>query len=53
MFITDFLLLVTMLIGLLRMRHGGGGTLALGRLLWTQVRSRQLLRSHVSLHYLM
>jgi len=36
MFITDFLLLVTMLIGLLRMRHGGGGTLALGRLLWTQ-----------------
>jgi hypothetical protein len=40
MFITDFILLVTMLIGLLRLRYCGAGTCGLGRLLWKQVRWR-------------
>jgi hypothetical protein len=37
-FITDLILLVIMLGGLLRMRHRGAGTFALGRLLWKQVK---------------
>ena len=36
--ITDILLLLIMLIGLLRMRIEGGGTFSLGRILWKQVR---------------
>jgi hypothetical protein len=34
---TDFVLLFTMLIGLLRLRIEAGGTLSLGRFLWKQV----------------
>ena len=37
MFITDFILLVTMLFGLLRFRLRGAGSFGLGRLLWKQV----------------
>jgi hypothetical protein len=36
-FVTDFILLLVMLVGLLRMRHRGAGRFALGRLLWKQV----------------
>jgi hypothetical protein len=46
MFLTDFILLVIMLVGLLRMGIFGTGTFALGRLgrlLWKQVRWRRLL----------
>jgi len=35
--VTDIILLSIMLIGLSRMRRHGGGTMALGRLLWNQV----------------
>jgi hypothetical protein len=35
--ITDVLLLLIMLIGLLRMRLEAGGALSLGRILWKQV----------------
>ncbi|KAI0277121.1 hypothetical protein BGY98DRAFT_981948 [Russula aff. rugulosa BPL654] len=42
--ITDVVLLLIVLIGLLRLFHDGGGSFALGRLLWKQVRSEQ---SHV------
>jgi hypothetical protein len=35
--VTDIVLLTIMLIGLARMRRHGGGTMALGRLLWKQV----------------
>jgi len=38
----DIILLLIMLVGLLRIRLQGGGTFALGRLLWTQVRCWQL-----------
>jgi hypothetical protein len=34
---TDIILLSTMLVGLLRLRRGGGGKFGLGRLLWKQV----------------
>jgi len=34
--ISDIVLLLIVLIGLLRLLHGGGGTFALGRLLWKQ-----------------
>jgi len=34
--VTDIILLSIMLIGLSHMRHHGGGTMALGRLLWNQ-----------------
>jgi len=37
--ITDIVLLLIMLIGLLRLLHGSGGSFALGRLLWKQVGS--------------
>lgn len=37
MLVTDFFLLVAMLVGLLRIRHRGAGAFALGRLLWKQV----------------
>ena len=37
LFITDFILLLIMLAGLLRLRRCGLGTFELGRLLWTQV----------------
>ena len=37
MFITDFVLLVVMLFGLLRLQRRGSGTFGLGRLLWRQV----------------
>lgn len=43
MFITDFILLVVMLVGLLRMGVLGPDTFALGSLLWKQVRRRRLL----------
>jgi len=36
--VTDLALLFIMLIGLLRLRHRGGGRFSLGRLLWKQVR---------------
>ena len=39
--ITDVVLLLIVLIGLLRLFHDGGGSFALGRLLWKQVRSEQ------------
>ena len=35
--ITDITLLIIMLVGLLRLRRYGAGTLDLGRLLWKQV----------------
>src|SRR5712671_6020528 len=38
MLINDVILLLTMLVGLLRLRHHGGGRFDLGRLLWKQVR---------------
>jgi hypothetical protein len=41
--ITDIVLLLIMLIGLLRLLHDSGGSFALGRLLWKQVGSG---RSH-------
>jgi len=37
MLITDFVLLVIMLIGLLRLRRRSAGTCAIGLLLWKQV----------------
>ena len=42
--ITDIVLLLIVLIGLLRLLHDGGGSFALGRLLWKQVGSG---RSHI------
>ena len=53
MFITDFFLLLVMLIGLLRMRHRGAGTFALGQLLWKQVRWKRLLHGRGTLFPLM
>jgi len=38
MLINDVTLLLTMLVGLLRLRHHDGGRFDLGRLLWKQVR---------------
>jgi hypothetical protein len=38
MLVADIALLLIMLIGLLRIRHSGGGRFDLGRLLWKQVR---------------
>jgi len=38
MFVTDAVLLMTMFVGLLRLRRRGGSTFELGRLLWKQVR---------------
>jgi hypothetical protein len=38
--ITNIILLLTMLIGLLRLRSEGGGTFGIGSLLWKQVRYR-------------
>jgi hypothetical protein len=42
LFVTDCLLLLFMLAGLLRLRRRGGGTFELGRLLWRQVRAAVL-----------
>ena len=39
MFVTDAVLLMTMFVGLLRLRRRGGDTFELGRLLWKQVRA--------------
>ena len=39
LFVTDCLLLIFMLAGLLRLRRRGGGAFELGRLLWRQVRA--------------
>jgi hypothetical protein len=39
--VTDVVLLLSMLIGLLRLRLQAGGALNLGRFLWNQVRSWQ------------
>ena len=39
-FITDIILLLMVLVGLIRLRYHGGGTLGLGRLLWKQVAFR-------------
>jgi hypothetical protein len=47
MLVTDLVLLVTMLIGLLHVRHHGAGRFALRRLVWKQVRWRQSLGSLV------
>ena len=47
MLVTDLVLLVTMFVGLLRLRRHGAGRFALGRLLWKQVRSRQFSGSRV------
>ena len=49
MFITDFVLLAIMLLGLFRLRHLGGGTFGLGRLLWKQVRWQWFWNCHISL----
>ena len=38
--ITDIFLLLTVLVGLIRLRYHGSGTLGLGRLLWKQVAFR-------------
>jgi hypothetical protein len=38
MAVTDIILLLIMLIGLLRLRHDCGGTFGLAQLLWKQVR---------------
>jgi hypothetical protein len=38
MFVTDAVLLMTMFVGLLRLRRRGGSKFELGRLLWKQVR---------------
>jgi hypothetical protein len=40
LFATDFLLLLIMLAGLLRLRRSGGDSFELGRLLWKQVEWR-------------
>jgi spore maturation protein SpmA len=37
-YVVDIILVLTMLLGLLRIRGRGGGVLDLGRLLWKQVR---------------
>jgi len=37
-YVADVILILTMLLGLLRIRGRGGGVLDLGRLLWKQVR---------------
>jgi hypothetical protein len=47
MLITDMVLLVTMFVGLLRLRRHGAGRFALGRLLWKQVGLWQLSSSRV------
>jgi hypothetical protein len=44
-FATDFALLLIMLVGLFRLRSPGGGWFDLGRLLWTQVRWQDVLRT--------
>lgn len=41
--VTDIVLLVTMLIGLLRMRINVGSTFGLARILWNQVRRWKFL----------
>ena len=38
---TDFVLLLTMVVGLLRLRYHSGGAFELGRLLWKQVGSQR------------
>ncbi|KAH9974529.1 hypothetical protein BJV77DRAFT_643107 [Russula vinacea] len=43
LFVTDCTLLLIMLVGLLRLRSHGGGTLELGRLLWNRVSFGSLL----------
>ena len=40
--ITDIILLLTVLVGLIRLRYHGGGMLGLGSLLWKQVAFRGL-----------
>jgi hypothetical protein len=52
MFTTDFVLLVIMLFGLLRLRRRGGGTFGLGRLLWKQVSWRPSFRGLICLLHL-
>lgn len=47
--VTDIILLSTMLVGLLRLRRGGGGKFELGRLLWKQVKWWRLLLTVVLL----
>ena len=39
--VTDIVLLLLVLVGLLRLLHGSGGSFALGRLLWKQVGSER------------
>ena len=45
MLVTDVVLLFTMFIGLLRLRHRGGGRFDLGQLLWKQVRWSQICQT--------
>lgn len=47
LFVTDCLLLLFMLAGLLRLRRRGGGAFELGRLLWRQVRAAVLAGADV------
>ena len=41
--VTDIILLLIVLIGLLRLRRDGSGTFGIGRLLWKQVGSHPFL----------
>jgi hypothetical protein len=51
MFITDFILLVTMLVGLFRLRRIGAGRFGVGHLLWKQVSwSRSFICAVISFH---
>jgi hypothetical protein len=49
--ITDIVLLVTMLIGLLRMRVQAGSTFGLARILWNQVRWWQFTAATLQLFF--
>lgn len=50
--ITDIVLLLIVLIGLLRLLHDSGGSFALGRLLWKQVGLGRILFSESQFIYL-
>lgn len=51
--ITDIILLLMMLVGLLRIRREGGGTFGLGRLLWKQVISTGTDALHLLMCFLL
>ena len=52
-FATDIALILIMLVGLLRLRTGGGGWFDLGRLLWKQVSWQRVFQTVVRLLQLM